>query len=308
VGSVNYMQDVMISPHLLRQIGDAYRRIRNTFKFLLGNLVDYDPAHDALAPDALLPLDRYILHRLEEIRAQVTDAYERYEFYRAFHLLYNFCTLDLSALYCDIVKDRLYVELADGPKRRACQTALHEVLDTLTRLLAPIMAFTCDEVWEHVRALDDSAGEPWSVHLADWPMARPERTDNTLAGEYAGLLAVRADVMRELEKCRKDGMIGAGLEAAVVLHSSDAALSALLQEYAEELPAFFIVSQVQVAPEVIANGIVGEDTASLTLRIEQAAGAKCARCWNFSPSVGTIAGHADLCARCHAVMQAAGQV
>jgi isoleucyl-tRNA synthetase len=308
VSSVNYMQDVMISPSLLRQMGDAYRRMRNTFKFLLGNLYDFEPRRDGLPQAQLRPLDRYMLHRLEELRAEVIEAYERYEFYRVFHLLHNFCAVDLSARYCDILKDTLYVEAAAGPARRSAQTVLWQITVALTHLAAPILAFTCDEVWEHLAARatnNDSAALP-SVHVSTMPAAHPEHCETVLAEHYAVLWRVREDVLRELETLRARGEIGAGLDAAVELATDDAALMGVLRAHAAALHELCIVSQVRVqaAPDAGA-WLAGVNVPALRLRVQRAQGAKCARCWNYSETVGAQAHADDLCARCAGVLRAA---
>ncbi len=306
VSSVNYMQDVVISPNLLRQMGDAYRRIRNTFKFLLGTLDGFDPRRDAVAPAQLLPLDRYMLHRLEDVAAQVRAAYDAYEIYRVFHLLHNFCAVDLSARYCDILKDRLYADERGGLRRRSAQTVLRAIAVELAQYLAPILVYTCDEVWEHLahEASDTEGTACASVHLSTLPAPAPARRDDALAADFERLWAVRDDVLRELELARKNGLIGAGLEASVTLHAGDAALAALLAKYEAELPALLIVSQVALAAHAAADWAAGQACAALRINVARAPGAKCARCWNYSDTVGAGAAAPDLCQRCCTVVSA----
>jgi len=299
------MQDVTISPALLRQMGDAYRRIRNTFKFLLGNLYDFDPRDDAVALEQLQPLDRYMLHRLEELRAEAQTAYERYEFYRVFHLLHNFCAVDLSARYCDILKDTLYVEAGAGARRRSAQTALWELALALTKLAAPILAFTCDEVWDHLaaRALGDNGATVPSVHLALMPAPRPERLQPRLAAQFDQLWRVRDDVLRALEALRKRGAIGAGLDADVALWTDDTALTAVLHAHAASLPRLFIVSRVEVAAAAGPEWQHGHTLPTLRLDVRPARGRKCARCWNYTDDVDAGAAPTDVCQRCRNVMR-----
>jgi len=306
VSSVNYMQDVMISPNILRQMGDAYRRIRNTFKFLLGNLHGFDPRQHAVPMEQLLPLDRYMLHRLEEVATLVRAAYESYEIYRVFHLVYNFCAVDLSARYCDILKDRLYADERTGLRRRSAQTVLHAITVELAQYLAPILSFTCDEVWEHLAAQGMAPEGPAadSVHLSLFAAPAPARSADSLAAEFERLWQVRDDVLRELEQARKAGLIGAGLDAQVALYTADGALAALLAKYAHELPALFIVSYVDLVAQAGNDWKTGLACPSLHIRVARARGVKCPRCWNYSETVGADPSAPDLCQRCARVVAA----
>ncbi|NLF40901.1 isoleucine--tRNA ligase [bacterium] len=304
VSSVNFMQDVMISVNLLRQMGDAYRRIRNTFKFLLGNLADFKPGTHDVARESMPLIDRWMLHRLDQTLEDVTDAYEKFEFFRVFHTLHNFCAVDLSALYCDVLKDRLYVSKAGSVERRSAQTVLRRVAVVLAKMLAPILPFTMDEVWEHIAAAGTSAAEGTDqpgIHLALWPEQQPACRDAALDAEFKVLQQVRGDVLRELEKMRKQGAIGAGLEAAVDLSADDAALAALLRKHEKDLPAFFIVSAAAVKDDAGPDSVQGTDVPALRVHARKAGGMKCARCWNVLESVGADATHSDLCHRCAAI-------
>jgi len=301
-GSVNYMQDVQISQELLKQVADSYRRIRNTFKFLLGNIHDYSPETDEIKYEDLLPIDKYMLHSLEKLRGKVTAAYNEYKFYRVFHLIHDFCTVDLSARYCDILKDRLYVEKTEGKKRRSAQTVLRKICVDITKLIAPILSFTAEEVWKYIR--ENSASEKdgtniESVHLALWPEEEEKYLNETLESDYSLLWEIRDEVLRVLEVKRRDGIIGAGLEAAVTLNAQDENISALLAKYENDLPALFIVSQVKLASDE--NGkewTDGHELKSLKIIVENAAGDKCARCWNYSEKIGGNNEYSDLCPRC----------
>ena len=294
--SVDYTADTCFSKNLLTPLLEAYRKIRNTCRFLLGNLYDFDPARDRVAHAALPEIDRWILHRTAELAERARKAYETFSFHHVVQQLINFCAVDLSALYLDIVKDRLYCSGSVAPGRRAAQTAVSEILDALVRLMAPILSFTAEEIWSAL-----PGGErPPSVLLAGLPEAAWR--DDALAANWDRLLAVRAAVTKALEETRQSGLIGHSLDARVLLHAQDG-LSALLAQHGGELPALFIVSQVEL------TGHLGPDAASpllpdLQLRVERARGGKCERCWNYSEAVGRDATHPGLCDRCLPIIQA----
>src|SRR5215467_5938000 len=201
---------------LLAPRGDAYRRIRNTFRFLLGTLADFDPDHDRVSYDQMDEIDRWALMRLGELIARVRRAYEEYQFHVVFHTAHNFCAVDLSALYLDIIKDRLYTRAPDDPGRRASQTVCFEMLTALTRLLAPILTFTAEEVWSYI----PGRGKPESVHLMTFPEERGEWLDERLGTDWDRLLEVRGEVSRALESARKQGLIGKGVDAVLYVVSA----------------------------------------------------------------------------------------
>ncbi|HSD09730.1 MAG TPA: class I tRNA ligase family protein, partial [Candidatus Binatia bacterium] len=270
-------------------------RIRNTARFLIANLYDFDPARDAVGPDALLELDQWILARTRALIERCRNAYFDYEFHAVYHALNNFCSVDLSALYLDVVKDRLYCSRSDGAPRRSAQTALWQILDVLARLMAPILSFTAEEVWGYVPA---ASAKQESVFLADFPPARLEATDASLLATWERLLAVRDGVTKALEEARQAGRIGHSLDARVRLSfATDGELGKLLGSRLSELPTLFIVSQVELADDL---GAVAESPVvpGLRIAIERAAGQKCARCWNYRTSVGTDEGHPTICAPC----------
>jgi len=296
-GSVNYMQDVQISQELLKQVGDSYRRIRNTFKFLLGNIHDFNPETDAIEYENLLSLDKFMLHSFENLREKVITAYNEYKFYRVFHLIHDFCTVDLSARYCDILKDRLYVEKTDGQKRRSAQTVLRKICVGITKLIAPILSFTAEEVWDYMRksaAVQCEGTDAESVHLALMPEKNNGFINENLEQDYNLLWEIRDDVLKELETKRRDGVIGSSLEAAVVLNVANEKSLEILKKYKDDLPALFIVSQV----DILSDGENDSDDKSLKISIEKAKGEKCARCWNYSEKVGIDKNYSDLCPRC----------
>ena len=297
--SVDYTADTCFSKNLLTPLLEAYRKIRNTCRFLIGNLYDFDPTVHRVPVAELPELDRWILHRTAELVTRARKAYDAFAFHHVVSQLINFCAVDLSALYLDIVKDRLYTAAATSPQRRAAQTALADILDAMVRLMAPILSFTADEIW----ALLPGGDRPATVFAAGFPEDVPQ--DAALAERWERLLAVRTAVTKSLEEARQSGLIGHSLDARVHLDAADG-LRPLLAGHAATLPALFIVSQVQL------DGHLGPDTVSallpeLKVHIERARGGKCERCWNFSEAVGSDAAHPGLCERCLPVITAAGQ-
>ena len=297
VSSADYKDDVRVSDEILKQLAEVYRKIRNTIRFLLGNLYDFDPARDRVRYDQLEEIDRFALHRLQGLIARVTRAYVDYDFHLVFHDLHNFCVLDLSAFYLDVLKDRLYTFGASAPARRAAQTALHEILEALVRLIAPILTHTAEEIWGY---LPREVGRPVSVQLADWPVVRSELTDEKLGERWERLLAVREDVLKALEAARQAKIIGNSLEAETVIWASGDDRR-LLVDYRDQLPMVFIVSAVTIAPEgeePAAGALRSERRPDLAVLVRTAPGAKCERCWTYSPTVGADETHPGLCERC----------
>jgi len=294
--SVEYTADTAFSKGMLPPLLESYRKIRNTCRFLIGNVYDFDPARDRVAYDELPELDQWILHRVAELGERAAKAYGGFTFHHIVQDLTNFCVIDLSALYLDIVKDRLYTAAPTSPGRRAAQTALWDVLDALVRTMAPILSFTAEEIWTHL----PSSGRPASVFLAGFP--DDLRRNDAVAAKWDRLFSVRAAVTKALEEARQAGTIGHSLDARVTLGASDG-LRELLEAQASELPAIFITSQVDFAHDI------GSDAASpllpeLKIRIERARGSKCERCWNYSEAVGSDATHSGLCERCLPVVTA----
>ncbi len=286
VAAQDYREDLRISQEILNHLVEAYRKIRNTCRFLLSNLYDFDPAVHRVAYEKLPELDRWALLRLGELIPKVRTAYYDYEFHAIFHALNNFCSVDLSAVYLDILKDRLYTFHKDAHERRSSQTVLHDILIALTKLMAPVLSFTADEMW---RMLPEAARkEAANVHLASFPEANPKWADEKLAQRWEQLLEIRVAVQASLEAQRRDKVIGSALEAKVVLKADDAT-QAFLKPYESELPALFIVSQVALERGA-QKGCSAE--------IRRAEGGKCERCWNYRPAVGTFKDHPTLCDRC----------
>jgi isoleucyl-tRNA synthetase len=285
---MDYRDDIRLSEEILTRLVEGYRRIRNTCRYLLGNLYDFDPGRDAVPVADLLPIDRVILDRLERLVERVRKAYEEYEFHVLYHGLHNFCAVDLSAFYLDVLKDRLYTSAPASRLRRSAQTAMHQILVTVVKLMAPVLSFTADEVWRYVPMRD----KPVSVHLTEFPAVRPELLDETLAGEWERLLQVRDEVLRALETARKDKRIGSAQEAAVELAVPDVSFE-FFGAHREDLETICIVSRLAIRRAANA----GAD-AAVAVRVERASGAKCPRCWNYRDDIGASAAHPSLCARC----------
>ena len=293
---LNYKEDARFGPEIEQRLVEVYRKLRNTWRFLLGNVSDFDPAKDAVPADALLDLDRWILHRFEEVRARVVKAYEDYEFHPILHTVLDFFTVDLSAFYLDVVKDRAYCSAKASPERRSAQTAMFAILRDSLLLMAPILSFTAEEAWTHVPAFE---GKDPSVHLGEFPEGRDWLGAGRpgFTGDMERLLAVREKVLKELEKAREAKLIGNSLEARVALRAP-AAEAAFLEARRDDLAALFIVSQVAVEA-LAADG-------ELAVEVGRAEGGKCERCWCYSATVGANPRHPDFCARCAGAVVAAG--
>jgi isoleucyl-tRNA synthetase len=292
VAAQDYREDLRISQEILNHLVEAYRKIRNTCRFLLGNLYDFDPATDRVPYERLPELDRWALLRLGELIPRVRKGYEEFEFHTIFHALNNFCSVDLSAIYLDILKDRLYTFRADSPLRRGSQTVLFDVLVAMTKLMAPILSFTADEIWRTLSAQIPGGMGLQSVHLAEFPKVEPAWDDALLRQRWERLLRVREAVQGALEVSRSKKTIGSSLEAKVAIDCAPG-LYSLLKGYERELPSLFIVSHVSLK----ADPHLSSDK-ELLIGISPAEGKKCERCWNYRPAVGTFADHPTLCDRC----------
>ncbi len=299
VAAEDYRDDIRISPAIMSQLIEAYRKIRNTCRFLLANLGDFDPRHNAPDPGALHAIDRWALHRLQGLIERVRAAYAAYEFHAVFHALNNFCAVDLSAVYLDILKDRLYTAGRASSDRRAAQVVLDRILSALVRLMAPILSFTAEELWAR---LPEASRTAPSVHLAAWPDTdRAWVLGDERAAEWDRLFQVRAEVARVLERARADKIIGASLDARVTLYAGESLLK-FLQAHAAQLPTIFIVSHVETAPFDRRPEELEPLAPELAVRVARAEGAKCARCWTYRTDVGRSDRHPTLCGRCVAVL------
>ncbi len=289
--SVDFTNDTAFSKGLVEPLLESYRRIRNTSRFLLGNLDGFDAQAHAVADADLPELDRWILQRADELIDRCRAAYDTFAFHQVVQAVVNFCAVDLSALYLDIAKDRLYCSAASDGGRRAAQTTCWHLVATLSRLMAPILSFTADEIWSYVPGATTA-----TVFEAGLPQRRAATADEELEQTWQSLLALRSDVTRALEEARQAERIGHSLDARVSLRAG-AEIHQMLAERALDLPSLFIVSQVTLEKD-------GEDSA-VSAVVEPALGAKCGRCWNFAETVGADAAHSELCARCVGVLAAA---
>jgi isoleucyl-tRNA synthetase len=301
VGSQDYHSDVRMSENVMVQLSEAYRKIRNTFRFALSNLFDFDPLRDAVADDKLEELDRWMLSRTRRLVSKCLAFYGEFDFHRVYHALYDFCVVDLSAFYFDVLKDRLYTFAPKGCERRSAQTAVYRMATALVRLLAPILVFTAEEIWKH---LPQTSEESASVHSALFP--KPSECcgfqDDALDARWEHLLEVRNEVLKALEQARNAKAINSALEARVELAASDD-LAVLLRDYAAWLPALFIVSQVELTDSPSSGAVSSGSVPGLEVTVHRARGKKCERCWNYSVRVGESAEYPTVCERCVAALR-----
>jgi isoleucyl-tRNA synthetase len=298
VASVEFGEDVTISPDMLARLSEAYRKLRNTFRYCLGNLYDFDPQKDSVQGSDLEDLDAWAIARTAELMERVRTGYEEYAFHKVYRAVYDFATVELSAFYFDILKDRLYTAPARSTRRRSAQTAIHCIAEALVRAVAPLLPFTAEEVWANLPALQ---GREKSVHLTKF--LRPEELRQIVPLEYfprlekwPRLIEVRNAVLKALEVARQEKFIGGSLEARICLEASGD-LKNLLEEYQRALPSIFIVSQVEFAASPLA-GAPDTDIPGFRVRIDKALGGKCERCWNYSEQVGKDNRYPTVCERC----------
>jgi isoleucyl-tRNA synthetase len=310
VSSVDYTSDVLIGKNILKQLGDVRGKIRNTARFLLGNLHDFDPATDAIAYADLSELDRYMLHRITEVFNDVTDAFETFQFYRFFQTVQNFCVVDLSNFYLDIAKDRLYISKGDAPRRRSCQTVMWVALENLARAIAPVLSHLAEDIWQFL----PYSTSHQSVFESGWVKLEPEWVKPELSAKWETLRDIRNEVNKVMEKARTDKAIGSSLEAKLLLSVADADLQATLQvlnpsdslsgNQVDELRYLFLTSQVEVLDSAakLADEKYTAQTETVGIAVVKADGHKCDRCWNYSLLVGKFADHPLLCERCEAAI------
>jgi len=311
VSSVDYSSDVPIGQTILKQLIDVRNKIRNTARFLLGNLHDFNPETDAVAYDDLPELDRYMLHRITEVFEEVTEAYENFQFFKFFQTVQNFCVVDLSNFYLDIAKDRLYISNANSPRRRSCQTVLQIALENLTKAIAPVLCHLAEDIWQFL-----PYETPYkSVFESGWVMLKPEWNQPELVEKWSKLRDLRTEVNKVMEQARNAKMIGSSLEAKVLVFVKDPAWKAQLDSLnlaeslagnrVDELRYLFLSSQVSLldSPETIQFVEFKSESETLTVGIIKADGHKCDRCWNYSLSVGTFPEDPTICDRCDAALK-----
>jgi isoleucyl-tRNA synthetase len=304
VASVDFREDVVGSERLMQRVAENYRKLRNTFRYILGNLYGFDPAQHAITYEQMEPLDRYMLLQAAEVNQQVRSWYEGFEFHKIYQRVNQFCVVDLSAFYFDVLKDRLYTYAPRSRGRRSAQTAIWRIGEALVRLLAPLLSFTAEEVWQHMPRV---AGRLESVHLAQFhgqqeilgfatPSRNGESNEERLRSDWTLLRGVRDEVLKALEEARNQKQIGGSLEAQVTLVAPEPAYT-VLARYAPELRFLFIVSAVNLER----SG--GNGAAGLRVQVSKAEGRKCERCWNYSPHVGEDGSYPGVCERCSAVLK-----
>jgi isoleucyl-tRNA synthetase len=295
VSSQDFTQDVRLSDAMMTQLAEAYRKIRNTFRFALSNLSGFDPERDVLAHEDMEEIDRWMLERTADLVRKCREWYAAYEFHRVYHALHDYCVVDLSAFYYDMLKDRLYTKAPASKSRRSAQTAVLEITSALVRLAAPILTFTAEELWKY---LPKTASDPDSVHIALFSAEAALRTalPADKIANWELLAKVRAEVLKALEVARNEKRINSGLEAKVLL-SADPELTVKLKPYLAQLPALFIVSQVDFF-SAGSGGYKSEVVSHLEITVQKAAGTKCERCWNYSTHVGENTRYPTVCERC----------
>ncbi|MBP3952107.1 isoleucine--tRNA ligase [Bacillus suaedae] len=291
VASVDYQADVRVSDKILKQVSETYRKIRNTFRFLLGNLHDFNPATDKVDLEKLEGVDLFMLVKLNKVIEKVTDGYEHYQFSNVYHTIHNFCTIDLSSFYMDLAKDTLYIEHANHPARRAIQTVMYEVLVSLTKLVSPILSHTADEVWEQIPAVAEE-----SVQLVDMPKPQSFGEVADLEAKWDHFMIVRDNVLKALEQARNEKVIGKSLTAAITLYASGNVRELLTT--IPTLEKLFIVSQVEIAGEAADAPETAVTFDNLSIVVQPAEGETCERCWVVSTTVGKHDEHPGLCSSC----------
>jgi isoleucyl-tRNA synthetase len=296
VSSADYKNDVAASPRIMTQMVEAYRKIRNTLRFMLGNLYDYDPKMDNVSYADLKEIDRWILLKLGRVIEKVIKAYDEYEFHVVYHTVHNFCTVELSSIYLDIVKDRLYVDAKDSVGRRSAQTVMSEILNALVRLLAPILVFSTDEIWSYIPGNKEGS----DIQIEEMPRVKEEWLDNSLEDKWVRIIDLRYDITKVLELARQEKLINHSLTAKVDLYVDDPAISSFLNTI-DNLAEIVIVSNLvihQPGEKVPQSAQKGENFEAVQIAVSSAPGGKCERCWMYSEYVGKNSEHPDLCPRC----------
>jgi isoleucyl-tRNA synthetase len=301
VSSVDYRDDIRISDEILKQLSDAYRKIRNTIRYFLGNLYDFVPATDRVAYEDMEELDRWALHQFELFKRKTIRAYADFDFHVVFHGLHQFCGVTMSAFYLDIIKDRLYTAQPASQERKAAQTVLYDVLSGLLCLMAPVMSFTAAEVWEHLPGTGDTEQPGDNIFLQEFPPEIPEAIDPELDKKWKLLLEVRSEITRALEGARREKIIGHPLEAKVLVKATGS-LAEFLADKWETLKMISIVSELVQTDDLAGETSASEVLPELHIAVLPASGGKCERCWLRSETVGDAADHPELCSRCTSVV------
>jgi len=301
VASCDYYEDIRISKEILDRTSEAYRKIRNTARFILGNLYDFDPKKDRAVNEDLLEFDKWAVSKAYSLLDEIAGYYDGFEFHKVFRALYNFCTVELSSFYLDVSKDRLYTYPPSSKERRSCQTAIYDILTALVKALAPMAPFTAEEIWSKLRPEEPEV----SVHASLWPELRQGCPDKDLEGKWAKIIGLRPDIMKAIEEKRSKDLLGDSMEASVTLYIKDAKKYDFLKASAGELAGVFLVSDFRLE-EIKEYPVPAEElleVEGLGIHVKKASGGKCQRCWSYSSNVGEDAQYADLCRRCAAVLK-----
>ena len=300
VSAEDYRDDIRISDEILQRLSEAYRRIRNTCRYILGNLADFDPEADAVPTQDMEELDRWALLRLSQVTDKILKAYSTYQYHTVVHTLHNFCVVDLSNFYLDVLKDRMYASGAKSPLRRSAQTAFWQLIEGIVRLMAPVLSFTAEEVWGHL------PGErPESVFLSRFPEPDPRWENEELDSRYGRLLKIRDLATKALEEARQAKVIGNSLEARLTIFCQEEDIGRFLASFGAVLSDLFIVSvtDIETTPDIPAHAIVDEKVPGLGISVSRNDGEKCERCWKYAPDVGQVQDHPTLCERCCLVLE-----
>jgi isoleucyl-tRNA synthetase len=296
VAAQDYRDDIRISQEILTRLSEAYRRIRNTCRYILGNISDFDPATHSVPVAKMPEIDRWALHQLEILKEKVFRAYDEYEFHILYHAVNGFCTVEMSAFYLDILKDRVYTSRKDSVERRSAQTAMYLILETIVKVMAPILSFTTDEVWKYMPKAEES------VHLSQFPPLRPEHRDDSLVERWERIMKVRGEVSKALEQARVQKVIGHSLDAAVAI-TAPAELLDFLRGYERELKSIFIVSRVDLVATLPEAAYQAEGVQGLSILVTAAPGSKCERCWGYDEEIGNDSDHPGICPKCLAAVK-----
>ena len=296
--SSDYKADIRISKEILKQLSEVYRKIRNTIRYILGNTNDFNYETDKVEFKDMLELDRWALMHMQLLKKEVSAAYESYDFHVLYHAIHNFCSIEMSSYYLDILKDRLYAYKADSFERRSAQTAMYEIMLDLVVMIAPVLSFTMEEVWQFMKK---PASMPESVFMMPWPECKEEYIDEALESKWDNFIEIRSEITRVLEGARRAKTIGHSLDAKVELHATGEAL-AILRSVEGDLATLLIVSQAKLV-EGLAGGVEATGSEDLKVTVQAAEGEKCERCWIYSDTVGKDAEHPTVCARCAAALK-----
>ncbi|GLI55800.1 isoleucine--tRNA ligase [Propionigenium maris DSM 9537] len=300
--SVDYRDDVKISENMLKQMAEAYRRVRNTARYILGNTSDFNPATDKVAYENLTETDKWALHKLETLKRRTTENYDKYEFYNLFQDIHYFAGIDMSAFYLDIIKDRLYTEKTDSVERRAAQTVMYEILVTMNKMIAPILSFTAEEIWSK---LGEEGKEAESILLTDWYENKDEYLNEAVEAKWDNLIKLRKEANKVLERARQgeNKIIGNSLDAKVALVVDNAEMKEVIQKNMKLVEDILIVSELVLADAADETFTAAEEVEGLSIKVEHASGDKCERCWKYSTELGKAdAEHPTLCPRCSGVL------